>query len=232
MSKQSNWVNWFINHPSNDEGNKNLQSFSDILSAGLLEELKLKQLVEEIDTVILAADANKNILILHSPKNFGGTRSRPSNKVICMIGLGNQGTYISINLNSALADHCIAIPSFSDLADCKMAEDNANLPTPEEDSTIGFKGSSVFIPCPIIRNAILEAETTNPFALIPIVTAAARAFDVEHESDESQTHKAITHADDLNAWLYGVKTGLISETCYQLNPDDAKISSFRRERHV
>jgi hypothetical protein len=68
-------------------------------------------------------------------------------------------------------------------------------------------------------------ETTNPFALIPIVTAAvtaaARAFDVEHESDESQTHKAITHADDLNAWLYGVKTGLISETCYQLNPDDA-----------
>jgi hypothetical protein len=58
MSKQSNWVNWFINHPSNDEGNKNLQSFSDILSAGLLEELKLKQLVEEIDTVILAADAN------------------------------------------------------------------------------------------------------------------------------------------------------------------------------
>jgi hypothetical protein len=30
-------------------------------------------LVEEIDTVILAADANKRIMILHSPKNFGGT---------------------------------------------------------------------------------------------------------------------------------------------------------------
>jgi hypothetical protein len=214
MSKQSNWVNWFINHPSNDEGNKNLQSFSNILSAGLSEELKLKQLVKEIDTVILAADANKNILILHSPKNFGGTRSRPSNKVVRMIGLGNQGTYVSIDLNSALTDHCIAIPSFSDLADCKTAEDVANLPTPEEDSTIGFEGSSVFIPCPIIRNAILEAETTNPFALIPIITAAARAFDVEHESDKSQTHKAITHTDDLNAWLYGVKTGLVSETRY------------------
>jgi hypothetical protein len=206
MLKQSNWINWFINHPSNCEGNRHLQSFSDILSAGLLEERKLKQLVEEIYIVILAADANKNILILHSPKNFGGTRSRPSNKVVCMIGLGNQGTYISINLNSAFADHCIAIPCFSELADCTTAEDVANLPTPGEDSTIGFEGSSVFIPCPIIRNAILEADTTNPFALIPIVTAAAKAFNVEHESDKSQTHKAITHADDLNAWLYGVKT--------------------------
>ncbi len=119
-----------------------------------------------------------------------------------MIGLGNQETYVSIDLNSALADHSIAIPSFSELAVCKMAEDVANLPTPEEYSTIGFEGLSVFILCPIIRNAILEADTTNPFALFPIVTAAAKAFDVEHESNESQTHKAITHADDLNAWMY------------------------------
>ena len=72
MSTQSNWIDWFVNHPSNEEGNRNLQSFSDILGAGTSNDDKLKQLVEEIDTVILAADANKNVLILHSPKNFGG----------------------------------------------------------------------------------------------------------------------------------------------------------------
>jgi hypothetical protein len=116
-----------------------------------------------------------------------------------MIGLWNQGTYVSIDLKSALADHRIAIPSFNELADCEMAEDVANIPSPEENGLIGFEGSSVFIPCSIIRNTILEADTTNPFELIPIVTAAAKAFDIEHESDKSQTHKAITHADDLNA---------------------------------
>jgi hypothetical protein len=38
------------------------------------EEEKLRSLVEDIDTVILAADANNKIVILLSPKNFGGTR--------------------------------------------------------------------------------------------------------------------------------------------------------------
>ena len=232
MSTQSNWIDWFVNHPSNDEGNRNLLSFSDILGAGISNDEKLKQLVEEIDTVILAADANKNVLTLHSPKNFGGTRSRPTNKVVCMIGLGVQGQYVSIDLNSALANHRIAIPSCDDLANCTKAEDVAILPVPTEDSPIGFEGSSVFIPCPVIRNAILKANTTDPFELIPVVTAAAKAFDVEHENDETQTSKAITHADDLNAWLYGVKMGLITETRYQLNPDDVEISSFCKERHV
>jgi hypothetical protein len=39
--------------------------------------------------------------------------------------------------------------------------------------------------------------------------ATARLFDSEHKDDETMTNKAITHADDLNAWLYGVMVGLI-----------------------
>jgi hypothetical protein len=46
-------------------------------------------MVEEIDTIILAADASRNIMILHSPTNFGGTRTCPDNKVACMFGLGS-----------------------------------------------------------------------------------------------------------------------------------------------
>jgi hypothetical protein len=44
--------------------------------------------------------------------------------------------------------------------------------------------------------------------------------------------KAITHADNLNAWLYCVKVGLIKETRYQINPDDSEINSFCKERHA
>ncbi len=46
------------------------------------------------------------------------------------------------------------------------------------------------------------------------------------------TNKAITHADNLNAWLYGIKVGLIKETRYQINPDDSEINSFCKERHA
>ncbi len=68
--------------------------------------------------------------------------------------------------------------------------------------------------------------------MIPLVTATARLFDSEHKDDETMTNKAITHADDLNAWLYGIKAGLIKETRYQINPDDLEINSFCKERHT
>ena len=46
------------------------------------------------------------------------------------------------------------------------------------------------------------------------------------------TNKAITHADDLNAWIYSIKVGSIKETRYQINPDDSEINSFCKERHA
>ena len=104
MLPQINWTEWFSNHPNNEDGNRNMAAFSSILEAGLSEEEKLQSLVEEINTVILAADANNKIMILHSPKNFGGTRSRPNNKVVCMLGLGAHAMYIFIDLRTALAD--------------------------------------------------------------------------------------------------------------------------------
>jgi hypothetical protein len=73
MATHTTWSNWFVNHASNNARNQNLKTFSKILSSNDNDATKLWQLVEEIDTVILAADANKHIMILHSPKNFGGT---------------------------------------------------------------------------------------------------------------------------------------------------------------
>jgi hypothetical protein len=43
---------------------------------------------------------------------------------------------------------------------------------------------------------------------------------------------AVNHADDLNAWLYRVKTGLIPETRNSMNPDDTKIAFFSADRHL
>ncbi len=190
--------------------------------------MKLRALVKEIDTVILAADLNKNIMILHSPKNFGGTRSHPKNKVVCMLGVGPRATYILPYLNTALADIQIVVPTFQDLAGCKSAKEVANIPSPEENGLVGFEGSAIFIPGPVLWNTIISVKTKNPFKLIPIISQAARSFDKEHELEAT----AVTHADDLNAWLYGVKAGLVPKTRYSVNPDDTKIVTFCNERHL
>ena len=52
MQIHLSWANWFIIHENNDAGNKNIQAFSDIQSLGDLDKVKLRALVEEIDTVI------------------------------------------------------------------------------------------------------------------------------------------------------------------------------------
>ncbi len=150
------------------------------------------------------------------------------------MGLGNQATYILIDSKTALGDCRIIVPTVAELAECKTAKGVANIPVPDKNDLVGFEGSTVFIPSPLLRNAILASDTNEPFELIPIliVTAAARAFNLEHEEDETMVSKAITHADNLNAWLNGVKAGSINKTRYQINPDDSEITSFCKEHHT
>ena len=227
MHTKPTWANWFVNHPSNDAGNRNLPAFSNTLDANFSNEAKLKDLVEDIDTVILAADANKNVALFHSLKNFGGTRTRPDDKVACLIGLGNKATAVLLDLNSAFQSIRIRVPGVLELAACNSAEDVANLQAPEEDAVLGFEGSAVYIPGPVLRNIIIESTSRDPFELIPILAQAAKAFDQEHAGA-----KAVEHADDLCAWLYGVKAGLISETRYSVNPDDVEVEAFGIERNA
>ena len=225
------WLDWFLNHPSNDGGNRNLQAFSNILSSDATHAAKLQSLIEEIDTVILAADGSNNIMIMHSLKNLGGTRSRPENKVVGMLGMGSQAISVLINLNSAFADCNIVVPTVQQLAECETAQDVADIPAPTATGLIGFEGSAIFIPGPVLRNAILTANTTNPSKLIPIVSAAARAFDLAHANAENMRGNAVNHADDLLAWLYGVHVGSITETRYSVLPDDQDIALFNTEQH-
>ena len=138
--KQPNWAEWFINNPNNEAGKSNLQAFSDILGSEVSFEAKIRDLVDEIDTVILIADANRNIMLLHSPNNFGGTRSRPDNKVSCMIGLGARATSIFPVLNSALEDIHVVVPSVQELSGCESAQDVENIPALNQNGEKGFEG--------------------------------------------------------------------------------------------
>jgi hypothetical protein len=132
IATQPNWTNWFVNHPSNDAGNRNLRAFSNTLNADFSNDAKLKDLIEENDTVILAADANKKLAVFHSPKNFGGTRTRPDNKVACLIGLGNKATPVILDLESALQSVRIRVPGVLELSGCTTAEEVAALAAPGE----------------------------------------------------------------------------------------------------
>ena len=53
-----------------------------------------------------------------------------------------------------------------------------------------------------------------------------RSLDSDHEEHETITSLTIPHADDLNAWRYGIYVGSINETRCQMNPNDTEITFF------
>jgi hypothetical protein len=144
MATHTTWSNWFVNHASNNAGNQYLKAFSKILSSNINDVTELQQLVKEIDTVILAADANNRIMILHSPKNFGGTWTRPKNKVVCMSAMGTQAVSVLVDSNLALANCNIILPTVDKLSGCKTAQEVEDIPIPATNRLIGFEGSAIF----------------------------------------------------------------------------------------
>ena len=232
MATHTTWSNWFVNHASNNAANQNLKAFSKILNLNNNDATKLRQLVKEIHAVILAADTSKRIMILHSPKNFGGTQTQPKNKVVCMLGMGTQSVSVLVNLNLALANCNIIVPTIDKLLRFKTAQEVEDIPIPATNGLVGFEGSAIFIPGPFLQDAIITLNSNDPFDLIPLMNSRARDFETKVADILAEMNgNPVSHADDLNTWLYGIKQGTIPETRYSVLSDDDKIAQFNFQRH-
>jgi hypothetical protein len=116
--------------------------------------------------------------------------------------------WVQINLNSALANCNIAVPTNQELSDCTSAQDVNDIPIPAVNGFVGFEGLAFFRPVSAFRNAILATNIHDPFELILLrTTTMARNYDTAAQANNMQG-TALTHADDLNARLNGVKRGL------------------------
>ena len=73
-----------------------------------------------------------------------------------------------------------------------------------------------------------SSRTQRTLLSSPIISYAAWIFNKENGSDT----KAVHHANNLSAWLYGVKTGLVVKTRYSVNPDNIEISTFCNDWHL
>ena len=167
-----------------------------------------------------------------SPRDFGGTRTRPENKLVCMLGMGPQAVSVLVNLNSALANCDIIVPTVLNLLGCTTAQEVKDIPA-LAGGVIGFEGSLIYIPGLIFWNAIITSGSTNPFELISLMNATARAFEAKTRVAQVVLNgNPINHADDINAWLYGVHQGTIPETRYSVLPDDVEISNFNANHHL
>ncbi len=225
-------LNCFFNHASNDAENQNLWAFSNILSLYDNDVTNYGNWLKKLIQLFLAADANNYIMILHSPKNFGGTHTQPKNKAVCMLGMGTQVVSVLVDLNLALANCNIIAPTVNKLSGCATAQEVEDILILAANGLVGFKGSAIFIPGPVLQNVINTSNTNDPFDLIPLMNSRARDFEAEVVDILAEVNwNPVNHADNLNAWLYGIRQGTIPKTRYSFLPKDNKIAHFNAQQH-
>jgi hypothetical protein len=75
-------------------------------------------------------------------------------------------------------------------------------------------------------------NTHDPFNLVPLMNSRARDFEAEVVDILAEMNgNPVNHADNLNAWLYGVRQGTIPKTRYSVLPEDKKITQFNAQQH-
>ena len=183
------------------------------------------------DLVLFATDSNKKLLTLHSFKNAGGTLLRPKKKLMCLLGTGALTTALEVNPLTLMAECNLVTPTIDVLRECTTAIEVAEVEAPNENGLVTYPGSATFLPAPWLAEAVIAANSSNPFLLITIVNAAATAFDEEHEEDEDYITSAEDHAGDFLLWAWAVGAGRVSATSCIFDPTDIDLKFFRIKRH-
>ncbi len=146
--------------------------------------------------------------------------------------MGTQSVSVLVDLNLVLA-HCnIIVPTVDELSRCKTAQEVEDIPIPVTNGLVGFKGSAIFIPEPFLQDAIITLNSNDPFDLIPLMNSRTRDFETKVADILAEINgNPVNHADDFNAWLYGIKQGTMPETRYSVLPNDDKIAQFNFQQN-
>ena len=88
----ANFREYYNSLSSNEEGNKNMEAFTNAFSGELSVEDRIRLAVGDHDNVIVAADAEGNAVVLHSLANLGGTFRCKEDKIVAAVGMGIDPT--------------------------------------------------------------------------------------------------------------------------------------------
>ena len=106
----NSWKDYLLGRPGADEGNANMDAYGLAMKAGTDRKLKLAALLDDPDTVFVVVEKTSRILLLHSPKNFGGKFNRPKDKLVALIGFGVEAACIELEISKLLDDVNIIAP--------------------------------------------------------------------------------------------------------------------------
>ena len=105
--------------PSNDDWNKNLNSFHEAFNSNLPTRYRIKNITEDKDDVVACVDGENKVQLIHSISNLGGRRSRSKDKILGIIGLKLQGVCVELITDSVATNFNFSASSLADYKKCQ-----------------------------------------------------------------------------------------------------------------
>jgi hypothetical protein len=196
------------------------------------DDVRFQTLISDINSVIFAADQDKNIHALHSFKVAGGTLLRPTTKLICLLGSGLSTTAFIVDKQSLLNSCNLITPTINKLQECSNEDKVLNvINAPDNDGAVTYPRSASFFPAPWLSNTVLSSETSNHAKLIPAVDASAIKFDAKHAGNANYITTAANHAADFILWAWGAGKGQATATGSTFDPNNDDLKQFKNEQH-
>ena len=166
--------------------------------------------------VLFATDSNKNLLVLHSFKNAGGTLVHPEKKLMCLSGTGALAAVFEVIPLTRMAECNLVPPTIDALRKCMTAIEVVEVEAPDENGLVTYPASASFLPA---------ANSSDPFLLTTVANVVATIFDLEHKEDENYITSAADHAGDFILWAWGIGTDQVSATSIIFDPTDTATTT-------
>lgn len=192
--------NYLASLESNEEGNKNMVSFTNTLSGKQSKEELIKTATYDTNViVILGDDVENNAVLILSFKNLGGhcdaqqIRLLPSYEwVLC------SPTGVQITNDNMCQHEKHKVPGLKKLQKYQSSEERAALTGFDKEL---HHGANVFIPAHWLVQSLNNAGTIEPLTRIPQILDDPELYDKEHAPCDKSYHRAQDHTETAANFL-------------------------------
>ena len=232
MNLTTSWKEYFKTLETNDDSNKNIDIFNKAtsLTDDSTEDTIIKALTEDIDvTILTVAPVTGKIKVLHSPKNLGGTRIKPGNKIVALDGFVGTSTPVLLDNACVTSKVELRTPALSRMRDFDTIEDIQSS-SPPTTGPLNFKHMSFIILPPFITEHILEIDTREPAELLLNCKNFIAAYDLSNNNNPD-FKKAIDNCKNLITFLWAASKSLLPQMIFVTGYDDAEVLRWSSNRH-
>ena len=233
MSISNTWKQYYQSLYSNEDANKNLDSFatdSTFIDDAEFGAKITGNFVRDVDLIIIAkAPGSLALTMYHSLTNLGGTRSKPSNKFVGLLGFGADATAVIFNeasITSNIDETCPTPTVLKNLATKENVATATVAPTRPYELKCGV---FQFLP-PFVSSPFIELPDKDPAQLLVDLNGIISSFDSDH-ADDNAFENACEQCKPLRAFLYCASERSLPDLTCCADPDDAELQSFKNKRH-